>query len=75
MYEHRCLENIKKLYKSSVKYDDQHKSKAILELAMVSTPEMSTDNSMMSPDHYVIIKNPNTIISLCLFTEVWDVKK
>ena len=31
MYEYICLENIKKLYKSSGKCDDQHKYKAILE--------------------------------------------
>ena len=39
LYEHRCLENIKKLYKSAGKCDDQHQSKSIIEAAMVSTPE------------------------------------
>ena len=31
MYEHRCLENIKKLYKTAVKYDDQQQYKDIIE--------------------------------------------
>ena len=31
MYEHRCLENIKKLYKSDSKCDNQQQYKAILE--------------------------------------------
>ena len=41
--EHRCLNNIKKLYKSAGKCD-----KVILESAMVSIPEGFTDNSSMS---------------------------
>ena len=37
MYEHRFLENIKKLYKYAVKFDDQQPYKSIIEAAMVST--------------------------------------
>ena len=37
MYEHRCMENIKKLYKYSGKCYDQQQDKAILEEAMSST--------------------------------------
>ena len=31
MYEHRCPENIKKLYKFASKYDDQQQYKATIE--------------------------------------------
>ena len=39
MCEHRCMENIKKLYKSAVNFDYQKQYKAIIEAATVSTPE------------------------------------
>ena len=38
IYEHKCLENIKKLYKQAGKCDDQQQFKDIIEAAMVSTP-------------------------------------
>ena len=49
MYEHICLESIKKLYKYSGKCHDQQQYKAILESSMVSTPEGCTDISPISP--------------------------
>ena len=39
IYEHKCLKNIKKLYKQAGMCDDQKKFKDILEAAMVYTPE------------------------------------
>ena len=45
MYEHRCLENIKNLYKTSWKCDDQQQYKEVIEASMVSTTEEFTDNS------------------------------
>ena len=39
IYEHKCLENIKKLYKQAGKCDGQQQFKDILEADMVSTPE------------------------------------
>ena len=39
IYEHKCLENMKKLYKQSDKCDNQQQFKYILEADMVSTPE------------------------------------
>ena len=39
LYEHKCLENIKMLYKSSVKYDDHQQYKDILEAENFSAPE------------------------------------
>ena len=47
MYEHRCLENIKKLYKSAGKCHYQHQYKAIIEASIVSTPEGGTEKSPM----------------------------
>ena len=49
IYEHKCLENIKNLYKQAGKCDDQQQFKDILESAMVYTPEGFTDNSPISP--------------------------
>ena len=49
IYEHKCLENIKTLYKQAGKCDDQKKSKNILESAMVYNPEVFTNNSPISP--------------------------
>ena len=59
MYKHRCLENIKKLYRTTGKCDDQQQYKAILETAIVSTPEEFTDNSPMSPSQSVTVKKPS----------------
>ena len=38
IYEHKCLENINKLYKQSGKCDKHKQFKDILEASMVSTP-------------------------------------
>ena len=49
IYEYKCLENIKILYKQASKCDNQQQLKDILEAAMVSTPEGFTNNSPISP--------------------------
>ena len=49
IYEHKYLENIKKLYKQAGKCDDQQQFKDILEAYIVSTPERFTDNSPIYP--------------------------
>ena len=49
LYEHKCLENIKKLYKQAGKSDDQQKFKDIIEADMFSTPKGFTNNSPISP--------------------------
>ena len=38
-FEHVCLEDINKLYKIEGKFDDQQQCKAMIETALVSTPE------------------------------------
>ena len=75
MYKHICLENIKKLYTYSGKCNDQLQFKAIIEASMVSTPEIFTDNSPMSPGPPMIAKKCSSIKSLHIFTEFLDVKK
>ena len=39
IYEHKCLENIKKIYKQSGKSDDRQQCKDILDTDTVSNPE------------------------------------
>ena len=49
LYEHKCLQQISKLYKHSGKCDEQKKPKDILEATMVSNPEGFTEDSPRSP--------------------------
>ena len=58
IYEHKCLENINKLYKQSIKCDNQQQFKDILEASIVSTPEGSTDNIPISPMTSTPVKKP-----------------
>ena len=75
LYEHKCLQNIKKLYKHIGKWDDQKQFKDILEAAMVSTPEGFTNNSPISPMTSTPFKKPSAKKRSCLFTIVLDVKE
>ena len=72
MYGHRCLENIKKLYKSAGKCDDQQQYKGIIESEMVSTPKGFTDNSPISPSQSVTMKHPSVRKPLCRFQTHWN---
>ena len=75
IYGHKCLENLKKLYKKSGKCDDQQQIKDILEAAMVYTPEGITKNSPISPMTSTQVKKPSVQESLCMFTNDLEVKK
>ena len=75
IYEHKCLEKIKKIYKQSGKCDNQKQFKDILEAAMVSTPEGFTNNSPISPMTSSPVKKPSAQKSLCMFTNVLYVNK
>ena len=44
-FEHRCMDNIKKIYQHAGKCDDQQNIKDIIDAAVLSTPEVVTDNS------------------------------
>ena len=44
-FEHRCINNIKKIYQHAGKCDDQQNLKDIIDAAIISTPEGVTDHS------------------------------
>ena len=44
-FEHRCMNNIKKIYQHTGICDDQQNLKDIIDAAIPSTPEGVTDNS------------------------------
>ena len=75
IYEHKCLENIKKIYKHAGKCDNQKQFKDIPGAAMVYTPEGFTDCSPISPMTSAQVKKPSARKSLCLFTNILEVKK
>ena len=75
LYEHKCLQNVKKLDKHDGKCDGQQQFKYILEAAMVYTTEGLTDNSTISSMTSTPVKKPSAGKSLCLFTNILDVKK
>ena len=62
------------LYKTVGKCDNRQQFKAIIEAAMVSTPEGCTNNSLMTHNPYVSTKKSIAIKSLPKFTETFNVK-
>ena len=56
------------------KHNDQLQFIDIIQVSMVSTPEIFTDNSPMSPGPPMILRNHIARKSIYLFTEVLDVK-
>ena len=75
LYGHKCLQNIKKLYKHDGKCGNQKQLKNILEDAMVYNPEGFTNDSTIYPMTLIPVKKPSPIKSLCLFTNILDMKK
>ena len=64
-FEHRFMNNIKKIYQHAGKFDDQQNLKDIIDAAILSTPEGVTDNS---PNIYMAskpVKKPSDRKSLC----------
>ena len=57
LFEHKCLPNIKKLFKYAGKCDNQQQFKYIIESAMIYTTEVFTDNSPRSPITPTPVKN------------------
>ena len=74
-YEHKCLNNIKNIYQHAVKCDYQQNLKDVIDAYMVSTPEGVIDDSPNVPMTSTPVKKPSDIKSLCLFTNIFDVKK
>ena len=67
-------ENIKKIYQHAGKCYDQQNLKDIIEAAILSTPEGFTDTSRNVPIPSTPVNKPRARKSLCLFTNILDVK-
>ena len=68
-------EQHKNIYQHAGKCDGQQNLKDILDAAVVSTLEGVTDNSTSVPTTSTPVKKPSSCKSLCLFTNIFDVKK
>ena len=56
-FEHKCLNNIKKIYQHAGKCDDQQNLKDLLYADILSTPEGVTDDSPSLPMTQKAVKN------------------
>ena len=74
-FEHKSLNNMKNIYQHAGKCDNQQNLKYIIDSAMVSTTEEVTDDSPSLPMISTPFKKPRASKSLCLFTNIFDVKK
>ena len=74
IFEHRCLQNIKKLYQHSEKCGDQQQLKDILQADMVYTPEGFIKNSPISTMNPSLVNKLSARKSLCIFTNILDAK-
>ena len=72
-FEHRFMNNIKKIYQHAGKFDDQKNLKDILEAVLLSTPEGFIDNSPNMHMTSSPVKKPSASKSLCVFTNILDV--
>ena len=73
-FKQKFMNNIKYIYQHAGQIDNQQNLKDILEAALISTPKGVTDNS---PNVHITlspVKNPSARKSLCLFTNILDVK-
>ena len=73
-FEHRCMNNIKKIYQHAGKCDYQQNLKDIIDAAILSTPEGVTDNSTNVHMTSKPVKKSSARKSLCLFTNILAVK-
>ena len=73
-FEHRCMNNIKKIYQHAGKCDDQQNLKDIIDAAILSTPQGVTANSPNVHMTSTPVKKPSAKKSLCLFTNILDVQ-
>ena len=73
-FEHKCMNNIKKIYQHEGKYCDQQNLKDILGADMVSTPEEVIDNTSNVPMTSTPVKKPSARKSLSIFTYILDVR-
>ena len=69
------LNNIKKIYQHAGKCDDQQRLRDVLDADMVTNPEEITYVSPSLCITQTTVKKPSAGKSLCLFTNIFDVKK
>ena len=74
-FEHKFLNNIKKIYQNAGKFDYQQNLKDIIGAAMVSTPEEITDISPTLRITQTTVKKTSARKSLCTSTNVFYVEK
>ena len=74
-FGHKCLNNIKKIYQHAGKCDDQQNLNDILDADMVLTPKGFTDDSPNLPMTSTPVKKPSASKSLCLFTNILNLKE
>ena len=74
-FEHKCLNNIKKIYQHAGKCDYQQNLKDILVADMVYTTQEVTDDIPSLPMKQTTVKKPSARKSLRLFTNIFDVEK
>ena len=73
-FEQRCMNNIKKIYQHAGKCDDQQNLEDIIDATILFTQEGVTDNSPNVHMTSSPVKKPSASKSLCLFTNILDVK-
>ena len=69
------MNNIKNIYQHAGKCGDQQNLKDVLDAAMVSTPEEVIYDSPNVPMTPTLVKKTSARKSLCLFTNILNVKK
>ena len=73
-FEHRFINNIKKIYQHAGNCDYQQNLKDILDVDVLSTPEGFTDNSPNVHMTSTPVKKPSARKLLCLFKNILDVQ-
>ena len=73
-FEHKYMNNIKKIYQHASKCDDQQNLKDVLDASVVSNPEVVTDNIPNVPMTSTPVNKPSARKSMCLFTNIFNVK-
>ena len=74
-FEKQCMNSIKKIYQHAGNCDDQQNFKYIQDAAIVYTLEVVMYNSPNVPMTSTPVKKPSASKSLCLFTNILDVKQ
>ena len=69
-FEHRCMNNIKKIYEHAGKCDDKQNLKDIIDAAILSTPEGVTYNSPIFICHQNQLKN-QVLGNHCVYSQTY----